>query len=123
MPTKARIENNTVRELLTIDPFPPFHESLVWVDCDDTVKEGWIYDGSVFSAPVQPIIPINQQIKELQQKIDAIDGGKQARWVRTMLISLGGGDPVALTKLQALESQIVATGIRPQIAALQAKLQ
>ena len=93
------------------------------VICDETVQQGWTYDGTIFAAPTPTPTPISQQIRELQQQIDLIDGGKQARWVRAMLINLGGGDPIALAKLQALESQIVATGIRPQIAALQAKLQ
>ena len=33
------------------------HESMTWVDCDDTVKMGDDYDGSNFSTPTQPEIP------------------------------------------------------------------
>ena len=49
---KARIENGIVCEVLTADPFPPFHESLTWVDCGPEVVQGWTWDGLRFAAPV-----------------------------------------------------------------------
>lgn len=124
MSTQARIENGIVMELLAADPFPPFHESIVWVPCSAVpeVAVGWTFDGTAFAAPVPPAIPLAQQIAPLQAQIDALDGGKQARSVRAMLISLGGGDATSLAKLQALEAAIVATGLRAQISALQAQL-
>ena len=54
MATKARIENGIVCEVLTADPFPPFHESLTWVDCGPEVVQGWTWDGLRFAAPVTP---------------------------------------------------------------------
>jgi hypothetical protein len=56
MATMARIENGKVMEVLSADPFPPFHPDLVWVDCSATlgVTSGWAYDGSAFAAPVPP---------------------------------------------------------------------
>ena len=56
MATMARIDNGTVAEILTADPFPPFHPDLVWVDCSAVagVAEGWTYTGGVFAAPVVP---------------------------------------------------------------------
>jgi hypothetical protein len=121
MATTARIENGVVMEILTADPFPPFHEALVWVDCSTVagVVEGWTYDGTTFTAPIMPTLTITQQIAPLQAQIDAMDGGKQARQVRVMLIALGGGDATSLAKLQALEAAIEATGLRQQIKALQ----
>jgi enamine deaminase RidA (YjgF/YER057c/UK114 family) len=69
MPTKARIENNTVRELLTIDPFPPFSESLVWVDCSTIVgiQECWTYANSVFAAPIPAILTPTQIQTQYEQ--------------------------------------------------------
>lgn len=51
MTIKARIENGIVQEILSADPFPPFHPSLMWVPCDASVQPGWTYDGTTFSAP------------------------------------------------------------------------
>ena len=34
----------------------PVHESMIWVDCDETVKAGYIYDGC-FSPEVMPENP------------------------------------------------------------------
>jgi len=56
-------------------------------------------------------------VQSIQAQINALDGGLQARSVRAMLIAIGGGDPISLAKLQALEAQI--TPLRAQIAALQ----
>lgn len=58
MSTKARIQDGAVVELLTADPFPPFHESLIWVDCDDTVSVGDLYDGTSFSAVMPALADI-----------------------------------------------------------------
>ena len=49
---KARIEIGIVCEVLEADPFPPFHEDLVWVDCGPEVVQGWTWDGLRFAAPV-----------------------------------------------------------------------
>lgn len=58
---KARIENNVVREILTADPFPPFHEDLVWVECGPEVHAGWSWDGAVFAAP-SVVVPTEADI-------------------------------------------------------------
>ena len=116
----ARIENSLVCEILTADPFPPFAPALVWVDCSAVVgiAEGWTYDGKTFTAPVIPTPTAAQQIATIQAQIDDLDGGKQARQVRAMILAIGGGDPVSLAKLHDLEAQIVP--LRAQIAALSA---
>ena len=54
MATKARIENGIVREILTAEPFPPFHPDLVWVECGAEVREGWTWDGKTFEEPPGP---------------------------------------------------------------------
>lgn len=49
---KVRIKNNEVVEVLDIEPFPSFHPSFIWIDCEDNnVKEGWLYDGVNFIPP------------------------------------------------------------------------
>ena len=45
----ARIENNTVCELIDFEPEGKFHSSLIWVACDEGIQEGWIYDGEYFT--------------------------------------------------------------------------
>lgn len=49
---KVRIEDSEVVEILSADPFPPFHPSLVWVQCEDEeVREGWSYTNGEFIPP------------------------------------------------------------------------
>lgn len=57
----ARIENQKVVELIDFDPFNPrprFHESLVWVPCQDGTEECDLYDGATFSKPPPPPPPV-----------------------------------------------------------------
>ena len=127
METYAEILNGEVLALGTCEDgwdlscAPPL-QRVVYDPTQVQPEQGWIYDGSVFTAPTPTPTPISQQIKELQQQIDTMDGGKQARQVRTMLIALGSGDLTSLTKLQEIEAQIEATGLRAQISALKAQL-
>lgn len=47
----ARIENNAVMEVTTIDPEGRFHSDLIWVSCPEEVDQRWTYDGNEFLAP------------------------------------------------------------------------
>ncbi|WP_291604473.1 hypothetical protein [Comamonas sp.] len=47
----ARIENNIAVELSDLDPEGRYHPSLIWVPCATTVRQGDLYDGSVFLSP------------------------------------------------------------------------
>lgn len=47
----ARVENGTVREVITSNPSGRYHSSITWVSCSDTVTEGMSYNGSQFSQP------------------------------------------------------------------------
>lgn len=61
----ARIENGAVAEFFTTDEdiLMLFAPELVWVPAPDlTVKEGWLYDGSTFSAP--PVVDGRPQVWE-----------------------------------------------------------
>lgn len=40
----ARIENDTVMEIIDFDPEGRFHKDLEWVMCSDTAEEGMILD-------------------------------------------------------------------------------
>ena len=96
MATKARIENGIVREILTADPFPPFHPSLVWVECESDVREGWTWNGSLFAEPVLSAEELNAPIKSEIVALEAT----QHRVVREATLT---GDK---TRLQAIEDQI-----------------
>lgn len=48
----ARIENDSVAEVTTIDPVGRFHESLMWRACGPAVRPGWSYFDSKFLEPV-----------------------------------------------------------------------
>jgi enamine deaminase RidA (YjgF/YER057c/UK114 family) len=56
-------------EILTADPFPPFYESLIWVDCSTIVgiQEGWTYANSVFAAPIPAILTPTQIQTQYEQ--------------------------------------------------------
>jgi len=84
MSTKARIENGVVVEVLTADPFPPFHPSLHWVDCDLTVRAGWLFDGANFK--IDPLALSAGQTSKKQQ----IDDWRDAACVSNVSVTLGG---------------------------------
>jgi len=46
------------------------HSSLTWVDCDDTVKIGFSYDGSIFTSNLPTAEEIAEHEAEVQAKID-----------------------------------------------------
>lgn len=54
----ARIEGDTVREIIDFDPAGRFHPSLSFVAVpavdEDAIGEGWRYDGRKFAAPPEP---------------------------------------------------------------------
>lgn len=50
----ARLENNTVVEIITFDPDGRFHPSLFWLPCEPEVKPGWQYvEGTMVPPPPQ----------------------------------------------------------------------
>ena len=98
MATKARIEGNIVREILTEEPFPPFHPSLVWVECGAEVGEGWTWDGRTFAEPSLSAEDLNAPIKAEIVALEAT----QHRAIREATLT---GDK---TRIQAIEDQIAA---------------
>jgi hypothetical protein len=51
---KALIFQGVVRDVCE-EEFP-VHESFTWVECDETVKKLYTYDGTTFSPPPVPTI-------------------------------------------------------------------
>lgn len=52
----ARLDDGRVAERLDADVLPPFHVSLVWVECDSAVAVGWLdVDGELVAPTVGPI--------------------------------------------------------------------
>ena len=47
----CRIENNIVKELTNKNPHGRFHESLIWIECEDNVDCDWVYENGVFDKP------------------------------------------------------------------------
>jgi hypothetical protein len=47
----ALIIDNVVRETTDKDPAGRFHESLVWIGCDEAVEPGWSHNAGIFAAP------------------------------------------------------------------------
>lgn len=73
MTTKARIENNVVVEVLTADPFPPFHPSLVWINAPADCEVGWIVDGGEVVPPPADIEPEPSFAERQAQMIRSAD--------------------------------------------------
>ncbi|WP_051320401.1 hypothetical protein [Cupriavidus sp. amp6] len=73
MTTKARIEQGRVVELMTAEPFPGFHPSLVWVDASGDVEVGWTYMNGQFTPPKPPAPEsiADAYIGALQQVMDS----------------------------------------------------
>lgn len=57
----ARLENNIVMELTTLDPTGRHAPNLIWIPCGEEVAERWTYNESTktFSAFVPPGPPNN----------------------------------------------------------------
>lgn len=74
---KALVLNGCVVE---VSPKPfPVHESMVWVDCDETVQAGYTYDGD-FHAPHRQKVDIISALEEIDRKsIRALREGNQER--------------------------------------------
>lgn len=59
----ARVDNEEVKEVISVNPTGKYHSSLVFISCSDSVQPGWTYTNGTFLAPVEP---------SLQEKKDAI---------------------------------------------------
>jgi hypothetical protein len=72
---KALILNNKVVDVQEAEF--EVHSSMTWVDCDDTVKVGFSYDGSTFTSNEPTAEEIATAQAEQQAKINAKVSGNQ----------------------------------------------
>ena len=72
---KALILNNKVVDVQEAEF--EVHSSMTWVDCDDTIKVGFDYDGSTFTSNEPTAEEIATKQAEKQAKIDAQISGNQ----------------------------------------------
>lgn len=76
----VRVEGNVVVETLDTDGdiANMFHHDLLWMEADDTVSQGWTYDGENFQPPVElpPQIVIPASVTAAQGGIALIQAGK-----------------------------------------------
>lgn len=96
MSTMARIENGIVAEILTADPFPPFYESLIWVDCSTItgIQEGWTYANSVFAAPIPAILTQTQYEQAAQNLLDQTAQTQGYDGILSLASYVGSTNPV-----------------------------
>lgn len=71
---KALIKDNKVCDVVE-NEFPVTDE-FTWVDCDNTVKQGFSYDGSTFTSNLPTAEEIAQKETELQADIDLRNSAK-----------------------------------------------
>jgi hypothetical protein len=108
----ARIQNGIVAELLETngDITEMFNIALTYVACSADVQEGYIYNGSTFTAPTAPAVDLRAAI--LYQLL-AIDQ-KSVRPMRA--IAAGAQTDADAATLTELNGQ--AEALRAQLAAL-----
>ena len=72
----ARLENNTVAQIMRVDPATIFDAAFaaLFVECANAVEVGWLWDGEAFTAPPVPVITPEQIIAEVtaatQKRLD-----------------------------------------------------
>ena len=71
---KALILNNKVCDVVE-NEFPVTDE-FTWVDCDNTVKQGFSYDGSTFTSNEPTAEEVAQKEAELQADMDLRNSAK-----------------------------------------------
>ena len=71
---KALIKDNKVCDVVE-NEFPVTDE-FTWVDCDNTVKQGFSYDGSTFTSNEPTAEKVAQKEAELQADIDLRNSAK-----------------------------------------------
>jgi hypothetical protein len=91
---KALILNQKVVDL-SQDEFP-VHESMVWVNCINTVQIGWSYIGNEFTPP-----PAEPQINPILLQILNLEGQITNRRLREAFLGIDNG------WLANIEAQIV----------------
>jgi hypothetical protein len=112
MVTKARIQDGVVAEILTAEPFPPFHPSLVWVNCSVDVQTGYQFDGASFTAP-SVVVTAEHRRGAILTRLSQIDSASM-RPLRA--VASGAAAGADHDKIVALDAE--AAGLRTELAAL-----
>lgn len=76
----ARTENNIVVQTIGNDPaniFAPEYAAL-FTPCDDVVQQGWLDDGTTYTAPPAPPPTIPQSVTMRQARLALMGAGKLA---------------------------------------------
>ena len=69
------------------------HSSMIWVDCDDTVKIGFDYDGSTFTSNE----PTAEELQTIQDKRTAKATAKASGNTKLLDLGLTQAEATALT--------------------------
>lgn len=72
----ARVEHNKVVELTDTDPSGRYHPSLIWYECPDDAKQGWIFDGEVIRDYTE-----EEKLLILADRVRARRDSKLAKWL------------------------------------------
>lgn len=104
MVTKARVEEGQVVELMTAEPFPDFHPSLVWVEAPADVQVGWSYVSGQFMPP-KPAAPesiADAYIGALQQVMDSTARSRGYDDIKSAITYLQSSIPKFATEAKAM---------------------
>jgi len=88
---KALILNNTVVDIC--DATFEVHASMTWVDCEDSVKTGYSYDGSTFTSDE----PTTDELASLKAEREAFIAIKTSGNNKLLALGLTQEEATALT--------------------------
>ena len=97
----ARTEQNTVAQVLRVDPFSIFGDSFAgqFQSCGDDVAVGWLWDGETFAAPPAAPALVPQSVSFRQAKTQLRLAGI---WDGAIAAAEAITDPVARIKMLGL---------------------
>lgn len=103
MKSFARLDGGRVAERLDADELPPFHVSLIWVECDSAVAVGWLNVGGELVAPIAPIEgPIELAAAGRAWRDEAIESVKWLRERHRDEVDLGLGTRLSAVQFREL---------------------
>lgn len=99
----ARLDGSRVVERLDADELPPFHASLIWVECDSAVAVGWLNVGGELVAPTALIEePIELAAAGRAWRDGAIESVKWMRERHRDEVDLGLGTRLSAVQFREL---------------------
>lgn len=88
----ARMECNTVKELIGFNPIGKYHPNLIFEECPEDTKEGDVLEDGTFKTPTTSISPITApaiienlmaEIILLQAEVETLKETKQDKLILT----------------------------------------